>query len=241
MVGDKLAGRHGNKGVIAAVLPQEDMPFLEDGTPVDIIISPASVISRMNIGQLFEAHLGEAGKILEKKYAIPPLERLAPELLEKEFRKAGLPVDGKQVLFDGRTGERYSGRVVIGQIYILKLEHLVEEKIHARSTGPYTLITQQPLGGKSQFGGQRFGEMEVWALEAYEARENLQEMLTIKSDDIVGRSRAYKALIQGEEIPEATLPESFKLLIRELNGLCLEIEPVEKNIKNKIAKIKNTD
>lgn len=230
MVGDKLAGRHGNKGVIAAVLPREDMPFLEDGTPVDIIISPSSVISRMNIGQLFEAHLGEAGKVLGKRYAIPPLGRLDPELLEKELRKAGLPASGKRILFDGKTGEKYSQEVVVGQIYILKLEHLVEEKIHARSTGPYTLITQQPLGGKSQFGGQRFGEMEVWALEAYRARENLQEMLTIKSDDIVGRSRAYKALVQGEKIPEATLPESFKLLIRELNGLCLEIEPVEEKI-----------
>ena len=232
MVGDKLAGRHGNKGVISAILPREDMPFLEDGEPVDIIMSPASVISRMNIGQLFEACLGEAGKVLGKRYAVPPFERFGPELLEGELKKAGLPVDGKRVLFNGRTGERYSGRVVVGQIYILKLEHLVEEKIHARSTGPYTLITQQPLGGKAQFGGQRFGEMEVWALEAYQARENLQEMLTIKSDDIVGRSRAYKALIQGGELPEATLPESFKLLIRELNGLCLEIEPVPVNPKS---------
>jgi len=227
MVGDKLAGRHGNKGVIAAILPEEDMPFLPDGTPVDIIMSPSSVISRMNIGQLFEAHLGQAGKILGKKYAIPPLERVPAELLEKELEKAGLPVDGKQVLYDGRTGEKFPHAVVVGQMYVLKLEHLVEEKIHARSTGPYTLITQQPLGGKSQFGGQRFGEMEVWALEAYCARENLHEMLTIKSDDIVGRSRAYKALIQGEDIPEATLPESFKLLIRELNGLCLEVEPIK--------------
>lgn len=226
MVGDKLAGRHGNKGVISAILPQEDMPFLADGTPVDMIVSPSSVISRMNIGQLFEAHLGAAGKVLGKKYAVPPLSKFAPEWLEEELRLAGLPVNGKRVLFDGKTGMRYAQEIVVGQLYALKLEHLVEEKIHARSTGPYTLITQQPLGGKSQFGGQRFGEMEVWALEAYGARENLQEMLTVKSDDIIGRSRAYKALIQGEEIPDATLPESFKLLIRELNGLGLEIEPL---------------
>jgi len=232
MVGDKLAGRHGNKGVISEILPKEDMPFLEDGTPVDIIMSPTSIVSRMNLGQLLEAHLGAAGKALARNYAVPPFSKFSADDLEAEFKKAGLPTDGKQVLIDGRTGEPFSQRVVVGEAYILKLEHLVAEKVHARSTGPYTLITQQPLGGKSQFGGQRFGEMEVWAMEAHGAVENLQEMLTIKSDDVVGRSRAYKALIQGEEIPEATIPESFKLLIRELNGLCLDIDPVkEKEVK----------
>jgi len=225
MVGDKLAGRHGNKGVISEILPKEDMPFLTDGTPVDIIMSPTSIVSRMNLGQLLEAHLGAAGKALAKSYAVPPFSKFSADDLEAELKKAGLPVDGKRVLINGRTGEPFSQRVVVGESYILKLEHLVAEKVHARSTGPYTLITQQPLGGKSQFGGQRFGEMEVWALEAHGAVENLQEMLTIKSDDVVGRSRAYKALIQGEEIPEATLPESFKLLVRELNGLCLEVDP----------------
>ncbi len=225
MVGDKLAGRHGNKGVISEILPKEDMPFLTDGTPVDIIMSPTSIVSRMNLGQLLEAHLGAAGKALSKSYAVPPFSKFSADDLEAELKKAGLPVDGKRVLINGRTGEPFSQRVVVGESYILKLEHLVAEKVHARSTGPYTLITQQPLGGKSQFGGQRFGEMEVWALEAHGAVENLQEMLTIKSDDVVGRSRAYKALIQGEEIPEATLPESFKLLVRELNGLCLEVDP----------------
>lgn len=222
-VGDKLVGKHGNKGVVSAIWPEEDMPYLEDGTPVDIIMSSCSVISRMNTGQLLEAHLGAAGDKLNKKYAVPPFSKFDPNWLREELSTAGLPDDGKQVLYDGFTGEPFEQKVVVGNAYILKLEHLVEDKMHARSTGPYALITQQPLGGKAQFGGQRFGEMEVWALEAFSAADMLQEMLTIKSDDIVGRGRAYKALIQGQEVPEPTLPESFKLLVRELNGLGLNI------------------
>ncbi|MFW6109809.1 MAG: DNA-directed RNA polymerase subunit beta [Patescibacteria group bacterium] len=232
MVGDKLAGRHGNKGVIGDILPKEDMPFLEDGTPVDIIINPASVISRMNIGQLLETPLGIAGWALDKKYAVPAFSKVSKEALRDELEEAGFPVSGKVTLYDGRSGEPYSQPVSVGVSYILKLEHMVEEKAHARSTGPYALITQQPLGGKSQFGGQRFGEMEVWALEAYSAAENLHEMLTIKSDDIRGRSRAYRALIQGTEIEGATMPESFKLLVRELNGLGLEIKPEKEGCSN---------
>ncbi len=225
-VGDKLVGKHGNKGVVSAILPEEDMPFMKDGTPVDIIMSSCSVISRMNTGQLLETHLGAAGEKLGKKYAIPPFSKFDPVFLQEELEEAGLPGDGKRTLYDGYTGQPLEQKVVVGQAYILKLEHLVEDKMHARSTGPYALITQQPLGGKAQFGGQRFGEMEVWALEAFSAADMLHEMLTIKSDDIVGRGRAYKALIQGEEIPEPTQPESFKLLVRELNGLGLNIEGV---------------
>ncbi len=227
-VGDKLVGKHGNKGVVAAIWPEEDMPYLEDGTPVDIIMSSCSVISRMNTGQLLETHLGAAGAELGKSYAIPPFSKFDPDQLRAELKAADLSEDGKQVLYDGFTGDAFEQRVVVGNAYILKLEHLVEDKMHARSTGPYALITQQPLGGKAQFGGQRFGEMEVWALEAYSAAEMLHEMLTIKSDDIVGRGRAYKALIQGQEVPDPTLPESFKLLVRELNGLGLNIEGVGK-------------
>jgi len=227
-VGDKLVGKHGNKGVVAAIWPEEDMPFLEDGTPVDIIMSSCSVISRMNTGQLLEAHLGAAGEALGKNYAVPPFSKFSPRLLQEELEKAGLSEDGKRTLYDGFTGEQFEQDAVVGEAYILKLEHLVEDKMHARSTGPYTLITQQPLGGKAQFGGQRFGEMEVWALEAFSAADTLQEMLTIKSDDIVGRGQAYRALIQGEELPAPNVPESFKLLVRELNGLGLDIEPVDK-------------
>jgi len=227
MVGDKLAGRHGNKGVISKTVPVEDMPYLPDGTPIDIIISPTSVVSRMNVGQLLETHLGAAAEKLDKKYAIPPFEKFDEEFLVEELQKAGLSASGKVKLIDGRTGEYFDQEITVGNAYILKLIHLVEDKVHARSTGPYSLITQQPLGGKAQFGGQRMGEMEVWALEAYGAAYTLQEMLTIKSDDLFGRSKAYKAILQGEEIPESTVPESFKLLVRELNGLCLEIEPVK--------------
>jgi len=226
MIGDKLAGRHGNKGVIAKIVPVEDMPHLPDGTPMDIIISPTSVVSRMNVGQLLEAHLGAAAEKLGKKYAIPPFEKFGEEFLVEELEKAGLPTRGKRRLIDGRTGECFDQEVVVGEAYILKLIHLVEDKVHARSTGPYSKITQQPLGGKAQFGGQRMGEMEVWALEAYGAAHTLQEMLTIKSDDLFGRSKAYQAILQGEEIPAPTVPESFKLLVRELNGLCLNLEPI---------------
>lgn len=227
-VGDKLAGRHGNKGVISKIVPAEDLPYLEDGTPVDIILAPHSVVNRMNLGQLLEAHLGWVGAKLKKNYAVPAFEKFEEEALVNELKKAGLPVSGKVKLFDGRTGEAFDQEVVVGSAYILKLEHLAEDKIHARSTGPYALITQQPLGGKAQFGGQRFGEMEVWAIEAYGAAHTLQEMLTIKSDDLVGRSAAYRAIIQGEEIPQPTLPESFKLLVRELNGVGLSVEPLRK-------------
>ena len=232
MIGDKLAGRHGNKGVISKIVPVEDMPHLPDGTAIDIIISPTSVVSRMNVGQLLETHLGAAAEKLGRTYAIPPFERFAEEFLVQELQKAGLPASGKVRLIDGRSGEHFNQEVVVGNAYILKLIHLVEDKVHARSTGPYSLITQQPLGGKAQFGGQRMGEMEVWALEAYGAAYTLQEMLTIKSDDLFGRSKAYKAILQGEDIPESTTPESFKLLVRELNGLCLDIEPIrQENIE----------
>lgn len=224
VVGDKLAGRHGNKGVISKILPVEDMPHFPDGTAVDIIISPASVVSRMNIGQLLEARLGWAAERLHKKYGVEQFVRYRAEVFEKELKAAGVPVSGKTKLVDGRNGEEFDQEVVFGNSYILKLMHMVEDKMHARSTGPYGLITQQPLGGKAQFGGQRFGEMEVWALEAYGAAHTLQEMLTIKSDDLVGRTKAYQAIIQGEEIPEAAIPESFKLLTRELNGLSLKLE-----------------
>lgn len=227
-VGDKLAGRHGNKGVISKIVPAEDLPYLEDGTPVDIILAPHTVINRMNFGQLLEAHLGWAGAKLGRNYAVPVFEKFSGKELEEELKKAGLPVTGKIKLYDGRTGEPFDREVTVGNAYILKLEHLAEDKMHARSTGPYALITQQPLGGKAQFGGQRFGEMEVWATEAYGAAYTLQEMLTIKSDDLVGRSAAYRTIIQGEEIPEPTLPESFKLLVRELNGVGLNIEPLKK-------------
>ena len=226
MIGDKLAGRHGNKGVISKIVPVEDMPYLPDGTPIDIIISPTSVVSRMNVGQLLETHLGAAAEKLDKKYAIPPFEKVNEDFLVQELERAGLPPTGKVKLVDGRTGEYFDQEIVVGQAYVLKLIHLVEDKVHARSTGPYSLITQQPLGGKAQFGGQRMGEMEVWALEAYGAAHTLQEMLTIKSDDLFGRSQAYRAILKGEDISESTVPESFKLLVRELNGLCLEVKPV---------------
>jgi DNA-directed RNA polymerase subunit beta len=232
MVGDKLAGRHGNKGVISKIVPVEDMPHLPDGTPVDIIISPTSVVSRMNVGQLLETHLGAAAEKLDKEYAVPPFGKFDEGFLVAELEKAGLPANGKMKLIDGRSGEYFDQEVVVGSAYILKLIHLVEEKVHARSTGPYSLITQQPLGGKAQFGGQRMGEMEVWALEAYGAAHTLQEMLTIKSDDLFGRSKAYQAILKGEEIPEATVPESFKLLVRELNGLCLDVQPLKEGFEN---------
>ena len=226
-VGDKLAGRHGNKGVISKIVPAEDLPYLEDGTPVDIILAPHSVVNRMNLGQLLEAHLGWAGAKLGKRYAAPVFEKFQEDIIASELASAGLPVSSKVKLFDGRTGQPFDQEVAVGNAYILKLEHLAEDKMHARSTGPYALITQQPLGGKAQFGGQRFGEMEVWSTESYGAAATLQEMLTIKSDDLIGRSAAYRAIIQGEEIPSPTLPESFKLLVRELNGVGLHVEPLK--------------
>jgi len=230
-VGDKLAGLHGNKGVISRIVPAEDLPYLEDGTPVDIILEPHSVINRMNLGQLLEAHLGWAGKKSGKRYAVPVFEKFADDFLAEELKAAGLPVSGKVKLYDGRTGESFDQEITVGNAYFLKLEHLADDKMHARSTGPYALITQQPLGGKAQFGGQRFGEMEVWALEAYGAAYTLQEMMTLKSDDLMGRSAAYRSIIQGEEIPEPTLPESFKLLVRELNGVAIAINPIKESRK----------
>ncbi|KKS76297.1 MAG: DNA-directed RNA polymerase subunit beta, partial [candidate division WWE3 bacterium GW2011_GWA2_42_9] len=223
-VGDKLAGRHGNKGVISAIVPSIDMPMLDDGSTVDIIFSSEAVLKRMNVGQILEASLGMAGKTLGKTYEVPSLQEIPEELIEAELRKAGLPVTGKMKLIDGRNGEYFHNEIVVGDTYILKLIHMSEEKMHARSTGPYSLITQQPLGGKAQFGGQRFGEMEVWALEAYGAANILKEILTIKSDDMLGRTQAYSAMVQGKEIPESSVPETFKLLVRKLNGLGLGLE-----------------
>ena len=223
-IGDKLAGRHGNKGVISRVMPVEDMPCLGDGTPIDIVISPLSVISRMNLGQLLETHLGWAASKLGYKVAVPPFGGFSESWLVEELKKAKLPVDGKVTLYDGKTGDPFENRVTVGIGYIMKLVHMVDEKVHARSTGPYSLVTQQPLGGKAQMGGQRLGEMEVWALEAYGAAHTLQEMLTIKSDDVIGRAKAFEAIVKGTDIPEATVPESFKVLVKELNGLGLKVE-----------------
>lgn len=225
MVGDKLAGRHGNKGVISRIIPEADMPFLADGTPVDIIISPLSVLARMNLGQLLEAHLGWAAAHQGYKAEVPVFERIPEEKIVRELEKSGLPTDGKMTLYDGRTGETMDKKVVVGVSYILKLVHMVEDKIHARSTGPYSLVTQQPLGGKAQMGGQRLGEMEVWALEAHRAAHTLQEMLTIKSDDVVGRAKAFEAIVKGMSVPEPMIPESFKVLVKELNALGLKIIP----------------
>ncbi len=224
MVGDKIAGRHGNKGVIAKIMPASDMPYLSDGTPVDVIISPLSVLARMNLGQLLEAHLGWALAAKGEKGALPVFDEIGEDAIAKELTEAGLPASGKTRLYDGRTGETFAEDTVVGVGYILKLKHMIEDKTHARSTGPYSLVTQQPLGGKAQMGGQRLGEMEVWALEAHRAAHTLQEMLTIKSDDIVGRAQAFGAIVKGEPIPEAKVPESFKVLVRELNSLGLAIQ-----------------
>lgn len=224
MVGDKLAGRHGNKGVIAKIKPASDMPYMEDGTPVDLIISPLSVLARMNLGQLLETHLGWALATKGEKGAVPVFDDIHEDLVAKELESAGLPVNGKTRLYDGRTGQAYEEDTVVGIGYILKLKHMIEDKTHARSTGPYSLVTQQPLGGKAQMGGQRLGEMEVWALEAHRAAHTLQEMLTIKSDDIIGRAQAFGAIVKGEPIPEARVPESFKVLIRELNSLGIMVK-----------------
>ena len=223
-VGDKIAGRHGNKGVISRVMPVEDMPFLPDGTPLDIVLNPLGVPSRMNIGQVLEVHLGLAAKANNWKIATPVFDGATEEDIEELLASSGLSPDGKTVLYDGRSGEPFENRVTVGYMYILKLHHLVDDKIHARSTGPYSLVTQQPLGGKAQFGGQRFGEMEVWALEAYGAANTLQEILTVKSDDIVGRVKTYEAIVKGENIPEPGVPESFKVLIKELQSLCLDVK-----------------
>ena len=223
-VGDKLAGRHGNKGVISKVVPVEDMPFLEDGTPVDVILSPLGVVSRMNLGQILETHLGLAANALGYRVATPVFDGVPEEMIRSQLAEAGFPSDGRIKIFDGRTGDAYNHQPTVGYIYMLKLNHMVEDKIHQRSIGPYSLITQQPLGGKAQSGGQRFGEMEVWAIEAYGAAHTLQEILTIKSDDVPGRSKAYESIIKGEPIRKVNVPESFNVLIRELKGLCLDVE-----------------
>ena len=223
-VGDKMAGRHGNKGVISRILPEEDMPFLPDGTPLEIVLNPLGVPSRMNIGQVLEVHLGYAAKALGWKVATPVFDGATEEDIIETLKKADLNEDGKTILYDGRTGEPFENRVTVGYMYMLKLAHLVDDKIHARSTGPYSLVTQQPLGGKAQFGGQRFGEMEVWALEAYGAAYTLQEILTVKSDDVTGRVKTYEAIVKGENVPEPGIPESFKVLIKELQSLALDVK-----------------
>jgi DNA-directed RNA polymerase subunit beta len=237
-VGDKMAGRHGNKGVISRVLPEEDMPFLPDGRPLQICLNPLGVPSRMNIGQVLEVHLGWAASNMGWHIATPVFDGATEEDIEECLMKAGYDADGKTILYDGRTGDPFENRVTVGYMYILKLAHLVDDKIHARSTGPYSLVTQQPLGGKAQFGGQRFGEMEVWALEAYGSAHTLQEILTVKSDDVVGRVKTYEAIVKGENIPEPGVPESFKVLIKELQALCLDVKVL--NDDNQEIKLKES-
>ena len=227
-VGDKMAGRHGNKGIVARIVRQEDMPFLEDGTPVDIVLNPLGVPSRMNIGQIYETVLGWAGEQLGRKFSTPIFDGATLDEINQLTDEAGVPRFGHTHLYDGGTGEKFDQAATVGVIYMLKLGHMVDDKMHSRSIGPYSLITQQPLGGKAQFGGQRFGEMEVWALEAYGASSALQEILTIKSDDVIGRAKAYEAIVKGENLPEAGLPESFNVLMHELKGLGLDIRLEEK-------------
>jgi len=225
-VGDKMAGRHGNKGIVSKIVREEDMPFLEDGTPVDIVLNPLGVPSRMNLGQIYETVLGWAGKELGLKFASPIFDGASLDKITKYTDKAGLPKYGKTYLYDGGTGERFDQPATVGIIYMLKLGHMVDDKMHARSIGPYSLITQQPLGGKAQFGGQRFGEMEVWALEAFGAANILQEILTVKSDDVIGRAKAYEAIVKGENLPTPGIPESLNVLLHELRGLGLSVNLV---------------
>jgi DNA-directed RNA polymerase subunit beta len=227
-VGDKMAGRHGNKGVVSKIVPVEDMPYMADGTPVDIVLNPLGVPSRMNVGQIMETHLGWAAKKMGHHLATPVFDGAKIDDIKSMLKEADLPTNGKTVLHDGYTGEPFDNPVTVGYMYMLKLSHLVDDKIHARSIGPYSLVTQQPLGGKAQFGGQRFGEMEVWALEAYGAAYTLQEMLTVKSDDVTGRSRVYEAIVKGENPPEPGYPEAFNVLIKELQALGLDVKLVEK-------------
>lgn len=226
-VGDKMAGRHGNKGVVSRVLPEEDMPCLPDGTPVEIVLNPLGVPSRMNVGQILETHLGWAAKALGIKVASPVFDGASETEIKALLKEANLPTSGQTMLMDGRTGEMFGSPVTVGYMYVLKLHHLVDDKIHARSIGPYSLVTQQPLGGKAQFGGQRLGEMEVWALQAYGAASTLQEFLTVKSDDVPGRSRMYEAIVKGEPFLEPGLPESFNVLVKELQSLGLDVELVK--------------
>ena len=226
-VGDKMAGRHGNKGVVSRVLPEEDMPYLPDGTPVEIVLNPLGVPSRMNVGQILETHLGWAAKALGIKVASPVFDGASEKEIKDLLKKGKLPASGQSMLMDGRTGESFGSPVTVGYMYVLKLHHLVDDKIHARSIGPYSLVTQQPLGGKAQFGGQRLGEMEVWALQAYGAASTLQEFLTVKSDDVPGRSRMYEAIVKGEPFLEPGLPESLNVVGKELQSLGLDVELVK--------------
>jgi DNA-directed RNA polymerase subunit beta len=223
-VGDKMAGRHGNKGIVAKIVRAEDMPFLEDGTPVDIVLNPLGVPSRMNLGQIYETALGWAGEKLGVNFATPIFDGASVAEIAENIEKAGLPKFGHTYLYDGETGDRFDQKATVGIIYVIKLHHMVDDKMHARSIGPYSLITQQPLGGKAQFGGQRFGEMECWALQAYGASSMLQELLTIKSDDIIGRAKTYEAIVKGDNIPRPGIPESFNVLVHELRGLGLELK-----------------
>ena len=235
-VGDKMAGRHGNKGVISRILPAEDMPYLPDGTPIDIVLNPQGVPSRMNLGQVLEVHLGEVARTLGVKFATPIFDGASGVDIKELFKIAGIREDGKTYLYDGRTGERFDNPVTVGIMYVLKLHHLVDDKIHARSTGSYSLVTKQPLGGKAQFGGQRFGEMEVWALEGYGAAHTLQEMLTVKSDDIKQREKTYLSIVKGENIPKPGIPESFRVLVKELQGLGLNLEMYKENDEEVVLK-----
>jgi DNA-directed RNA polymerase subunit beta len=223
-VGDKMAGRHGNKGIVSRITRREDMPFLEDGTPVDIVLNPLGVPSRMNLGQIYESVLGWAGQELGLKFATPIFDGATLTEISSYVEKAGIPEFGRTFLFDGETGEKFHQPATVGVIYMLKLAHMVDDKMHARSIGPYSLITQQPLGGKAQFGGQRFGEMEVWALEAFGAANILRELITVKSDDIIGRAKTYEAIVKGENLPTPGVPESFNVLIQELRGLALDLK-----------------
>ena len=222
-IGDKMAGRHGNKGIVSKIVRAEDMPFLADGTPVDIVLNPLGVPSRMNLGQIYETVLGWAGKVLNKRFKTPIFDGATLEQINGYMREAGLPENGRTYLYDGETGDRFDQPATVGYIYYLKLHHMIDDKMHARSIGPYSLITQQPLGGKANFGGQRFGEMEVWALEAYGASHVLQEVLTVKSDDVNGRAKAYESIVKGDNMPVPGIPESFNVLVHELRGLGLEV------------------
>ena len=235
-VGDKMAGRHGNKGVISRILPAEDMPYLPDGTPIDIVLNPQGVPSRMNLGQVLEVHLGEVARTLGVKFATPIFDGASGVDIKELFKISGIREDGKTYIYDGRTGERFDNPVTVGIMYVLKLHHLVDDKIHARSTGSYSLVTKQPLGGKAQFGGQRFGEMGVWALEGYGAAHTLQEMLTVKSDDIKQREKTYLSIVKGENIPKPGIPESFRVLVKELQGLGLNLEMYKENNEEVVLK-----
>ena len=238
-VGDKMSGRHGNKGVISLILPEEDMPYLPDGTPVDVMLNPLGVPSRMNIGQVLELHLGMAAKKLGVHVATPVFDGATGEDIAAMMKEAGMDEDGKTVLYDGRTGRPFDNRVSVGVMYMIKLHHMVEDKMHARATGPYSLVTQQPLGGKAQFGGQRFGEMEVWALYAYGAAHTLQEIMTVKSDDVTGRVKVYESLVKGKRVDQAGVPESFRVLIKEFQALGLDIQII--NDKNEVLDLKEIE